>query len=154
MSEDRIGRRNAKLSEKLHDAVFPVLILHNLHHRFRFCDVGADAQRMIIGKPPELSEQLGRGVDRWSIGAGHKPQTVSILVLTQKVLDLSKCLLGLFLRAIRYDLAPIHDRAHEHSSHARIGSAAHVVDGSNKWCWQRRLTPRARPVRDPAKLLT
>src|SRR6476661_10970011 len=130
MSEDRSGRRNVELSKKLHDAVVPVLILHNLYHRLRFCEVGADAQGMIIGKPPELSEQLGRGVDRRSIGAGHKPQTVSILVLTQKVLDLSKCLLGLFLRAIRYDLAPIHDRAREHSSHARILDRPNCLEGA------------------------
>src|SRR5689334_4885105 len=75
---------------------------------------------MIIGKLPELSEQLGRGVDRRSIRPGHKAKTLSILVLTQNLLDLSKCLLGLFLRAIGYDLTHIHDRACEHSSHARI----------------------------------
>src|ERR1044071_1298423 len=75
---------------------------------------------MIVGKPTQISEQLRRSVDRRSIRPRHKLQTVSILVLTQKILDLSKALLGFFLRAIRHDLARIHDRPREHSSQARI----------------------------------
>src|SRR5678815_342785 len=89
--------------------------------------MSADTQRMIISKLPELSEQLRRRVDRRSIRPGHKAKTVPILMLTEKVLDLSKCCFGLFLRAIGHDFACIHDRACEDSSHAR------VLDGPDRF---------------------
>src|SRR5690348_9098058 len=130
MSEYRIGRRNAELSKKLDYAILPVLFLHGFDHRPRFRHVSADAKGMIVGKPPQISEQLRRSVDRRSIGSRHKLQTVSILVLTQKVLDLSKCLLRFFLRAIWHDLTRIHDRPCEHSSQTRILDRPNRFEGT------------------------
>src|ERR1044071_8567764 len=92
--------------------------------------MSADAQQMIIGKLPELPEQLRRGIDWRRIRTGHKAKTMSILMLIQNVLDLSKCCLGLFLRAIGHDFASIHDRAREHSSHPGFLDRSNGLEGA------------------------
>ncbi len=54
MRKDRVRARNAKLVQELDDAVFSMLPTHALHHGFRFGDMRADAERLVVRKAANL----------------------------------------------------------------------------------------------------
>ena len=92
----------------------------------RLRDVGADAERFVVGETADLAQQVGRGVDRRRIRPGHKLELLAAFVLRQDFLDAAESLLRFFFRTIWHNLPGIHDRAREDCAQAGL---LHRPDG-------------------------
>jgi hypothetical protein len=54
MGEDRIRCRETELVQKFDDAGLAMLLANGLDHRLRLRDMGADAERLIVGEAANL----------------------------------------------------------------------------------------------------
>ena len=116
--------------QKFHHAAFAMLPLHAFDDRMRFRDVGADAERFVVGETADLAQQVGRGVDRRRIRPGHKLELLAAFVPRQNFLDAAESLLRFFFRTIGHNLAGIHDRAREDCAQPGLLHRADGLEGA------------------------
>src|SRR5436189_5469458 len=92
--------------------------------------MSADADRLFIGESSDLLQQIRRRIERWRVGAGHKREPFTLPICRNDILDVAKRSVGLFLDAVRHDLAHVHDRASKNGAQPRLMDSPDGFEGA------------------------
>ena len=92
--------------------------------------MSADADRLFIGESSDLLQQIRRRIERRRVGAGHKREPFTLPICRNDILDMAKRSVGVFLDAVRHDLARIHDRARKNGTQPRLTDSPDGFEGA------------------------